>query len=154
MVSARAAAPVLPVNISQSPLLSGGLLPFPSDLFATLAGPLPTITIGPCPPSSPSPRLEPLRLAGASRPLNKPRSKPSSPCAPSAPISPKHVASLYELLESMESDMASEVRRVRLGIQETRQLVQACRENSTARETARQRKLERERERDENLQGL
>lgn len=54
----------------------------------------------------------------------------------------------------MELDMASEVRRVRLGIQETRSLVQACREDSTARELARQRRLERDRERDENLQSL
>ncbi|RPD63904.1 hypothetical protein L227DRAFT_572350 [Lentinus tigrinus ALCF2SS1-6] len=152
MVSTRAAAPVLPVAISQSPLLSGGLLPLPDDLFATLAGPLPTITIGPCPPSSPSARLGAGRL-GAPRPPSKPRSKPSSPRIPSAPIQPKHVASLFELLESMELDMASEVRRVRLGIHEARLLVQACREDSTARETARQRKLERERERDENLQG-
>ncbi|TFK94600.1 hypothetical protein K466DRAFT_579851 [Polyporus arcularius HHB13444] len=144
---------MLPVDISQSPLLSGGLLPFPSDLFATLAGPLPTITIGPCPPSSPSPRPGVARL-GAVRQPSKPRSKLSSPRTPSAPIPPKHLTSLFELLENMEHDMASEVRRVRLGIQETRLLVQACREDSVAREIARQRKLERQRERDENLQSL
>ena len=142
--SARSAAPVLPMDISQSPLMSAGLLP--DELFATLAGPLPTITIGLC-PAPPSPRLGTQRAALRSpcardQMRTKPSSKPCSPRAPASPVSPRQVESLLSLLEEMEHDVAAEVRRVRLGIQETRWLVRAYREDSAAREAARQERME------------
>ncbi|KAJ2988227.1 hypothetical protein NUW54_g9178 [Trametes sanguinea] len=56
MPPTRTRAPLLPVAISQSPLLSG---PLPDDLFSSLVKPLPTITIGFCDPSPP--RLVPGR---------------------------------------------------------------------------------------------
>ena len=159
MARAQSSAPLLPVNISESPLLSGSTL-LPDPLFTTLAGPVPTITIGLCAP--PSPRLETKRLgASLSRPRSKllpklslppltslaPASVPASPISPTSPtsrISPKEVISLLDLLESMENDVATEVQRVRLGIQETRMLVQACRNDCVARESARRRRDERE----------
>ncbi|TBU43403.1 hypothetical protein BD309DRAFT_960774 [Dichomitus squalens] len=155
MTPVQSSAPLLPVNISESPLLSGSSL-LPDPLFTTLAGPLPIITIGLYPPASP--RVETNRL-GASR--SRPKSKllpklslppltslaPTSPVTPTSPtsrISPKEVISLLDLLESMENDVATEVQRVRLGIQETRTLVQACRADSAARENPRRRRMEQE----------
>ena len=166
MAATQSSAPLLPVNISESPLLSGSSL-LPDELFTTLAGPLPTITIGPCPPSSP--HLEPQPLSFSSRRPSRRKanllpklalpplaslalsSAPSTPTSPLTPISPtsrvppKQVTSLLDLLETMENDVAMEVQRVRLGIQEARMLVQACREDSAARESARQRRLRNER---------
>ena len=139
MAPARSVAPVLPVDISQSPLLAAGILP--DELFAALAGPLPTITIGS--PTIQSPRLGAGRRGVSRSPryrdpnFTKPRSKPSSPLVPTAPIPPKQVDSLLALLEDMQNDVAAEVQRVRLSIQETRRLVRACREDSAARESAR-----------------
>ena len=170
MAAIQSSAPLLPVNISESPLLSGSSL-LPEELFTTLAGPLPTITIGPCSPSSP--HLEPKPLAmgfSSSRPSRRkggllpklalpplaalaPSSAPPTPTSPLTPTSPtsrippKQVISLLDLLEAMENDVATEVQRVRLGIQEARMLVQACREDSAARENARQRRLKLKKER-------
>lgn len=143
MASLRSGAPLLPA-ISQSPLLSGDL-GIPSDLFATLAGPLPTITIG----STPLVTFDNEGgLVGASRThrhfdrkFDQPRSKSSSPQLSPASIPPKDISSLLDLLESMDNDVASEVRRVQRGIQEARMLVQACREDSAARDRARRQKL-------------
>ena len=166
MTATQSSAPLLPVNISESPLLSGSSL-LPDELFTTLAGPLPTITIGPCSPSSPHLEPQPLGFS-SSRPSRRkgsllpklalpplaalaPSSAPATPTSPLTPISPtvrippKQVISLLDLLESMENDVATEVQRVRLGIQEARMLVQACREDSAARESARQRRLKKER---------
>ncbi|KAI0743794.1 hypothetical protein C8Q80DRAFT_860613 [Daedaleopsis nitida] len=138
--SMRSAAPVLPMDISQSPLLSSSLLP--DELFATLAGPLPTITIFASPPPA-SPRTGAgTGRQGSPRHREQPRTKPlSTPSSPRLPAA--QVASLLNLLEKMENDVAAEVQRVRLGIQETRWLVRACREDSVARETARQKRTER-----------
>ncbi|KAI1796453.1 hypothetical protein LXA43DRAFT_987734 [Ganoderma leucocontextum] len=169
MAAAQSSAPLLPVNISESPLLSGSSL-LPDELFTTLAGPLPTITIGPCSP--PSPHFEPKpKPFGASRPPRRksnllpklalpplasltPSSAPSTPTTPVTPTTPpasripsKQVISLLDLLETMQNDVATEVQRVRLGIQETRMLVQACREDCAARESARQRRLRLKKER-------
>ena len=142
MAPNRTGAPTLPVDISQSPLLSGSLLP--DALLSTLAGPLPTITIGLYlgPPASPRLQTRPFgALRSPGRAHGKPLSKPSSPRTPSSPIPPKQIDSLYDLLETMEHDVATEVQRVRLGIQETRMLVRACREDTEAREVQRLRKM-------------
>ncbi|KAM5533325.1 hypothetical protein V8D89_012999 [Ganoderma adspersum] len=166
MAATQSSAPLLPVNISESPLLSGNSL-LPDELFTTLAGPLPTITIGPCSPSSPHLEPQPLSFT-SSRPSRRkanllpklalpplaslaPSSAPSTPTSPLTPISPtsripsKQVMSLLDLLDTMENDVAMEVQRVRIGIQEARMLVQACREDSAARESARLRRLKNER---------
>lgn len=141
MATARStgSAPMLPVDISQSPLLAGGFLP--GELFATLAGPLPTITIGS--PTSVSPRIGAGRPAASRSPRQRDHkhTKPASPRTSTKPIPPNQINSLLDLLESMENDVAAEVQRVRLGIQETRRLVRACREDSAARESARQRRM-------------
>ena len=55
------------------------------------------------------------------------------------------VSSLWNLLEDMQKDVDLEVQRVRRGIHETRMLVQAYREDSAARETARRERLARPR---------
>ena len=159
MANTRSAAPFLPA-ISQSPLLSGDL-GIPSDLFATLAGPLPTITIG----SSLATfdtyggLVDGSRNHYPDRTYDKPRSKPSSPLrspvsplrSPASPASStstssststhKEICSLLDLLEDMQNDITSEVKRVRRSIQETRTLVRAYREDAQARETARQQRL-------------
>ena len=147
MASTRSGAPLLPA-ISQSPLLSGDL-GIPSDLFATLAGPLPTITIGSSPlatfdnegglVSASSSRAH--RHFKFDRKFDRSRSNSSSPRLSPASIPPKDISSLLDLLESMDNDVASEVRRVQRGIQEARMLVQACREDSAARDRARRQKL-------------
>lgn len=150
MASTRSAAPILPVDISQSPLISSPLL-LPSDLFATLAGPLPQITIGPFPPTSP--RLGAPGRIDLSRPPRFPNRananaapKLSSPTRTHAsPTSPSQITSLFDLLETMKHDVASEVQRVRLNIQEARLLVRACREDSAAREAVRLQRMEEER---------
>ena len=165
MAVSYSGAPTLPA-ISQTPLLSGDL-GIPGDLFAAFAGPLPIITIGTSTPatfgddffgapsssspSSPGPsRPSPAQnYRGRSRfndtlQLNlKPRSASSSPysSAPSSPVSPRSVSSLWNLLEDMQKDVDLEVQRVRRGIHETRMLVQAYREDSAARETARRERL-------------
>ncbi|KAH9855209.1 hypothetical protein C2E23DRAFT_883173 [Lenzites betulinus] len=148
----RTRAPLLPVAISQSPLLSGAL---PDDLFYALAKPLPTITIGLYDPAS-------TRL-GADRPPHMkdtqrralPTASPSSsssssslslPLTPATPISPKEVIALLNLLESMDNDITMEVQRVRLGIQETRSLVRECREDSKTRKREMEKRRETERE--------
>lgn len=134
----RTRAPLLPVAISQSPLLSGTL---PADLFYNLAKPLPIITIGPCdlgadgPPGQPGTRWP--SPASSSSSLSSTLSSP-------APISPKDVISLLNLLEAMDNDVATEVQRVRLGIQETRTLVRECREESKARACELQKRREKE----------
>ncbi|KAI9067125.1 hypothetical protein FKP32DRAFT_1588937 [Trametes sanguinea] len=140
MPPTRTRAPLLPVAISQSPLLSG---PLPDDLFSSLVKPLPTVTIGFCDPSPP--RLVPGRPT-AHHNLRRPI-VPSSASPPLAPrgISSKDVISLLTLLEAMENDVATEVQRVRLGIQEARSLVRECREDCLARASARQERRERER---------
>ncbi|KAI0356176.1 hypothetical protein OH77DRAFT_238840 [Trametes cingulata] len=142
--ASRTRAPLLPVAISQSPLLSGAL---PDELFSNLAKPLPTITVGLYDASSP-------RL-GVHRPqadenvrwptLPSPSSSSSSPTTPAAPISPKEVIALLNLLESMENDVATEVQRVRLGIQEARMLVHECREDCRARASEKRERRDRER---------
>ncbi|KAL7281291.1 hypothetical protein PYCCODRAFT_1466461 [Trametes coccinea BRFM310] len=140
MPPTRTRAPLLPVAISQSPLLSG---PLPDDLFSALVKPLPTITIGFCDP--PPSRLIPDRPT-VHHNLRRPTVVPSPAPAP-APlgISSKDVIALLTLLEAMETDVATEVQRVRLGIQEARSLVRECREDCKARASARQERRERER---------
>ncbi|KAH9942309.1 uncharacterized protein BXZ73DRAFT_97721 [Epithele typhae] len=71
----------------------------------------------------------------AARALPVASPSPRSPCFTpgSGYAPPRGVLDLFELLESMDSDVESEVRRVRRGIQETRMLVRACREDSAAR---------------------
>ncbi|KAI0769311.1 HET-domain-containing protein [Trametes elegans] len=144
MPSSRAPAPLLPVAISHSPLLSG---PLPDDLFANLAKPLPTITIGPFAPSSVQPEAG---LFSAYQPFawsssSSLASSPSSAAPPSTTVSPKEVISLLNLLESMENDIVTEVQRVRLGIQEARTLVRECRQDCEERTRALQKRRERER---------
>ncbi|KAI0674999.1 hypothetical protein C8Q78DRAFT_964904 [Trametes maxima] len=146
MPSSRTRAPLLPVAISQSPLLSGTLS---DDLFSALAKPLPTITIGPYGPST---RLRGDRPPAhgstpwpASTPASSSSSSTSLPITPTTPISPKDVISLLNLLESMDNDVAMEVQRVRLGIQEARTLVRECREESKMRTNEMQMKREKER---------
>ncbi len=139
----RTRAPLLPVAISQSPLLSGTL---PADLFYNLAKPLPIITIGPCDLGADRPPVQ----SGARWPTSSSSSPaPSSSSLSStlsspAPISPKDVISLLNLLEAMDNDVATEVQRVRLGIQETRTLVRECREESKARASELQKRREQE----------
>ncbi|KAI0829668.1 hypothetical protein BC628DRAFT_1512381 [Trametes gibbosa] len=144
----RTRAPLLPVAISQSPLLSGAL---PDDLFYALAKPLPTITIALYDPSSTG--------LGADRPpaskdiqwQTPPTASPSSsnsslslPVTPPTPIPPKEVIALLNLLESMDNDVNMEVQRVRLGIQEARSLVRECREDSKTRAREVQKRRDRE----------
>ncbi|KAI0645394.1 HET-domain-containing protein [Trametes meyenii] len=147
MPSSRTRAPLLPVAISQSPLLSGTLS---DDLFSALAKPLPTITIGPYGPSTPLRGDRPPTNKNALWPVFTPTSSSSSsssslPITPTTPISPKDVISLLNLLESMDNDVATEVQRVRLGIQEARALVRECREESKTRTSAMQKRREKER---------
>ncbi|KAI0371133.1 hypothetical protein BV20DRAFT_1112799 [Pilatotrama ljubarskyi] len=144
--TSRTRPPLLPVAISQSPLLSGAL---PDDLFSHLAKPLPTITIGLHDPSSPHDGA--YRLIPSDKEVHWPMppslssSSSDSPTSPVAPISPREVIALLNLLESMENDVATEVQRVRLGIQETRMLVRECREDCRARTADRQERQDRER---------
>ncbi|KAI8993779.1 hypothetical protein BD414DRAFT_480424 [Trametes punicea] len=160
MPASRTRAPLLPVAISQSPLLSS---PLPEDLFP-LVKPLPTITVGFYEPPSPCPGAgrPPLQLhtrrpstppsssssasSSVSPPSSSSSSSSTSPVTPPPPrFSSKEVIALLNLLESMDHDIATEVQRVRLGIQEARTLVRECREDCQARATARQKRRDRER---------
>ncbi|KAI0655946.1 hypothetical protein C8Q70DRAFT_1057144 [Cubamyces menziesii] len=145
MIPTRTRAPLLPVAISQSPLLSG---PLPDDLFSALVKPLPTITIGLYePPLTPRPGA---KRSSIYQPSRRPTSPPlpsssSSSASPTSSITSKEVISLLNLLESMENDVATEVQRVRLGIQEARMLVRECREDCRARQKALRKRRDRER---------
>ena len=151
MPASRSGPPLLPA-IAHTPLLSGDL-GIPGDLFAALAGPLPTITIGAAPPTfdTAAGTLDASRSHRyLERRFDQPRSKPSSPlfapafAPPPPPPSNRRkdsVEALLELLESMQNDVTAEVRRVHRSIQEARMLVRACREDSRARESARRQKL-------------
>ncbi len=123
--------PLLPLKLSQSPLLSGNL-GLSSDFFATLVAQvispaLPSLSFTPSQRVSPPVSKQNCPLQGFSLKQDKPL-----PGVPPTKIPPKQIIALLDLLERMDDDVGKEVQRVRESIGEARHIIMDHREEQNA----------------------
>jgi len=100
------AVPLIQLTLSHSPLLSTSPGQFSPSFLSHITYPLPTLSFAPSTSKSQATRVS----ATSNKPL------PSVP--PSKALPPKEILALLALLERMDNDVAKEVQRIQIRIQE------------------------------------